>query len=95
LKLNELTLTDENTQSQIDERRIKTGTEVANEQRARRGLPAIKGGDERVDPNAAAKKALADAKANRQRDAQRSAAATDTSGEGRNPKGEGRTNGTT
>lgn len=94
LKLNELTLTDENTQSQIDERRIKTGTEVANEQRARRGLPAIKGGDERVDPNAAAKKVQADANANRQRDAQRSAAATDSTGEGRNPKGDGRTNGT-
>jgi capsid portal protein len=37
LKLNELTLTDENTQSQIDERRRKTGTETGNEQRVRRG----------------------------------------------------------
>jgi PBSX family phage portal protein len=95
LKLNELTLTDENTQSQIDERRIKTGTELPNEKRARRGQPAIKGGDERVDPNAAAKKQQADANANRQRDAQRAAATTDNNGEGRNPKGEGRTNGTT
>jgi PBSX family phage portal protein len=97
LKLNELTLTDENTQSQIDERRIKTGTEVANEQRARRGLPGIPGGDKPVDLNAKAAPARAqaqDGNANRQRDSARSAAATDSQGEGRNPKGEGRTNST-
>lgn len=54
-KLNELTLTDENTQSQIDERRRKTGVETANEQRLRRGDPAIEGGDELFDMNAATK----------------------------------------
>lgn len=90
LKLNEMALTDENTQSQIDERRRKTGTETANEQRLRRGLPAIKGGDELVDMNAAAKKALSDSRANRERDTERSAAATDSAGEGRNSKGSGR-----
>jgi PBSX family phage portal protein len=123
--LNELTLTDENTQSQIDERRRKTGTETANEQRTRRGQPALPGGDELFDMNAATKVAemadkttrrgqdksaaaaaakpapgAAGANANgnpvgtRQRDTQRSAAATDSQGEGRNAKGEGRTNGT-
>lgn len=93
LKLNEMTLTDEDTQSKIDERRIKTGVEIPNEQRARRGLPAIEGGDERFDLNATAKAAQARAEetATRQRDSERSSGATDSAGEGRNPKGEGRT----
>lgn len=95
LKLNELTLTDENTQSQIDERRRKTGTETANEQRTKRGQPSIEGGDELVDLNAPAKIAEAkgemQAQGNRERDSARSATATDSVGEGRNPKGEGRT----
>lgn len=95
--LNELTLTDENTQSQIDERRIKTGTETPNEQRVRRGLPTHKNGDKLFDLNAKANTAAREARAsgNRERDAQRSAAATDSNGEGRNTQGEGRTNGTT
>lgn len=93
-KLNELTLTDEDTQSKIDERRIKTGTEVANEQRSRRGLPPIPGGDIKVDLNAKAGNSLANdarAEGNRERDAERSAGATDSAGEGRNAKGDGRT----
>lgn len=94
LKLNEMTLTDENTQSQIDERRRKTGVETANEQRARRGLAGLEGGDELVDLNAAAKIAEAknemQAEGNRERDATRSASATDSAGEGRNSKGSGR-----
>lgn len=91
--LNEMTLTDEDTQSKIDERRRKTGTETANEQRTRRGMPAIEGGDELVDLNASAKIAERTAEANteRQRDAERSAGATDSAGEGRNAKGDGRT----
>lgn len=95
--LNELTLTDEATQSQIDERRIKTGTETPNEQRVRRGLPSHKSGDKLFDMNAKANSAAREARAqgNRERDAQRSAAATDSVGEGRNTQGEGRTNGTT
>lgn len=92
IKLNEMALTDENTQSQIDERRRKTGTETANEQRLRRGQPAIEGGDELVDLNVQAKKIASDAAAegNRERDSQRSASATDSAGEGRNSKGSGR-----
>lgn len=97
-KLNELTLTDEATQSQIDERRIKTGQRTPNELRTRDGLPSHKDGDELVDLNAQSKIAQArnemQAQGNRERDAQRSASRTDSAGEGRNPKGEGRTNGT-
>lgn len=71
LKLNEMTLTDENTQSQIDERRRKTGVETANEQRARRGEPAIEGGDELFDMNAATKLAeMADETTRRGQDIQ-------------------------
>jgi PBSX family phage portal protein len=93
LKLNEMTLTDENTQSQIDERRRKTGVETANEQRARRGDPAVEGGDELFDMNGSAKAAQQrnEITAQRQRESERSANATDSAGESRNPKGEGRT----
>lgn len=124
LSLNEMTLTDENTQSQIEERRRKTGIETANEQRLKRGDTAIEGGDELFDMNAAlklgqeandltgqqisiqAKQAETQARVasqkpvatptaptpavNRQRDAQRSAGATDSTGNARNAKGEGR-----
>lgn len=93
IALNEMTLTDENTQSQIDERRRKTGVETANEQRLRRGQPAIEGGDELFDMNGKSKQGVAEqaGTVNRERDAQRSANATDSAGEARNPKGEGRT----
>lgn len=90
--LNELTLTDEDTQSKIDERRIKTGVDLPNEQRVRRGLPAIKGGDKRVDLNAKSNTLASEARAqgNRERDSERSAGATDSAGEGRSAKGDGR-----
>lgn len=90
-KLVEMTLTDADTQSKIDERRVKNGIDLPNEIRARDGLGGIKGGNERVDPNAKAKQDAANASANRERDAERSANATDSAGEARNPKGEGRT----
>lgn len=90
LKLNEMTLTDEDTQSKIDERRRKTGVETANEQRLRRGEPAIEGGDTLFDLNAKAGEARTEATTSRERDSQRSAGATDSAGESRNPKGDGR-----
>lgn len=95
-KLAELTLTDENTQSQIDERRIKTGQRTPNELRVRDGFPSHPKGDELTDLNAKSKQVAAENRAsgNRERDSQRSAAATDSQGEGRSPKGEGRTNNT-
>jgi PBSX family phage portal protein len=89
-KLNELTLTDEDTQSKIDERYLRMQTVVPNEVRARWGKTGLKGGDDIVDLKAQAG-AEAAAKGNRTRDAERSAGATDSAGEGRNPKGEGRT----
>lgn len=87
--LNEMTLTDADTQSKIDERAVKNGWKLPNEVRADQGLSGLPGGNERVDPNAKAK--LEEDKANRERDAERSANATDSAGEARNPKGEGRT----
>lgn len=90
-KLVEMTLTDEDTQSKIDERGVKNGWLLPNEVRANKGMSGIQGGNERVDPNAKAKQDAANADANRERDAVRSANATDSAGESRNPKGEGRT----
>jgi len=89
-KLTELTLTDEDTQSKIDERYLRMQTLVPNEVRARWGMAGIKGGDEVVDLKAQAG-AEAAATGNRTRDAQRSAGATDSAGEGRATKGDGRT----
>lgn len=94
LKLNEMTLTDEDTQSKIDERNVKAGIDLPNEVRARKGQPGVKGGNERVDLNAKANSAAQqnnDSNANRQRNSERSANATDSAGAARNPKGEGRT----
>lgn len=92
IKFNEMTLTDADTQSKIDERRVKNGIDVANEIRARDGLPALDGGSERVDLNAKDKIAqrAAEATTQRERDSERSAGATDSAGEGRNTKGDGR-----
>lgn len=89
-QLVEMTLTDADTQSKIDERGVKNGWKTPNEVRADQGLSGIPGGNERVDPNAKAKQD-AENQANRERDAVRSAGATDSAGEARNPKGEGRT----
>lgn len=93
ISLNEMTLTDENTQSQIAERRIRNKITVPNEERAVFGLPPMEGGDEVVElkPQQAAE-ANAQTGATRARDAERSANATDNSGgtTGRNPKGSGR-----
>ena len=120
LKLNELVLTDEDTQSKIDERDLRWGKTTVNEIRAARGESPLPWGDERsqlpsqaVDPETmalqqkqaktqadaakAAAKAPANAEANAQqagtrtRDAERSAGATDSAGEGRNEQGSGRT----
>lgn len=92
-KLNELTLTDEDTQSKIDERYLRMQVLVPNEVRARAGMSGLKGGDKVVDLKPQQK---ADAKAtateSRTRDQQRTANASDSPGTdtGRNAKGEGR-----
>jgi len=93
-KLNELSLTDENTQSQIDERYLRMQVVVPNEIRDRMRLPMREGGDKVVDLKAqTGAEQTAQATGNRQRDQQRTNNATDSTSTntGRNPKGEGRT----
>jgi len=91
-KLNELTLTDEDTQSKIDERYLRMQVLVPNEVRARAGMVGIKGGDKVVDLKPAQAPQKAQATAGRQQDQERSANAPDSAGSatGREPKGEGR-----
>jgi PBSX family phage portal protein len=109
LKLNELTLTDEDTLSKMDERYLRWGVIVPNEVRARWGWTGIKDGDKPVgmmqqteamneakasiasEANAARAEQAAQANQSRTRDAARSAGATDSAGEGRSTKGDGRT----
>lgn len=91
LRLNELSLTDEDTQSKIDERYLRLGTYLPNEVRARKGMPGIKGGDKPVEMSPQAKaEQKAQAGNTRRRDQERDGNAPDTDGEARNPKGEGR-----
>jgi PBSX family phage portal protein len=92
-KLNELELTDEDVQSQIDERDLRSGTKVPDEVRARKGMgprPDGKGNE----PMALSAQQQADQKAKalqtRKRDQDRTAKSTDSKGEGRNSKGDGR-----
>ena len=90
LKFNELTLTDEDTQSKIDERYLRMKVVVPNEIRARMGLQGLSGGDVPVELNPkAAAEATAQATGNRQRDQERQANQADNDGS-RNAQGEGR-----
>ena len=91
LKFNELTLTDEDTQSKIDERLVRMQILTPNEVRIRMGLGPIDGGDEVVQLKAQAQAEIrAQAGQTRARDAERSANSPDISGEGRNAQGDGR-----
>jgi PBSX family phage portal protein len=91
IKFNELTLTDEDTQSKIDERYLRMQVITPNEVRIRKGMIPIEGGDEVVDLKAdAAAEQAAQAGKTRTRDSERSANSPDKSGEGRNAKGDGR-----
>lgn len=54
LKLNELSLTDEDTQSKIDERNLRLGVTTVNEVRASKGLGPLPWGDERPEVAATA-----------------------------------------
>jgi hypothetical protein len=90
LKFNELTLTDEDTQSQIDERYLRMQVITPNEVRIRKGMIPIDGGDEVVDLQAQAAEVRAQAMDSRARDRERTANSPDKSGEGRNAKGDGR-----
>ena len=90
LKFNELTLTDEDTQSKIDERYLRMQVITPNEVRIRKGMIPIDGGDEVVDLQAKAAEIKSQALNTRQRSQDRQANAPDVSGEGRNAKGDGR-----
>lgn len=93
LKLDELTLTDENTQSQIDERYLKMQVVVPNEVRQRLGMTLRADGQDAVQlgPQQRAEM-LAQTRGTRQRDTERQNNASDSTATatGRNAGGEGR-----
>ncbi|MGA1046554.1 MAG: phage portal protein [Minisyncoccia bacterium] len=91
IKFNELALTDEDTQSKIDERYLRMQVITPNEVRIRKGMVPIDGGDEVIElkPQAAAEQ-RAQAGNTRNRTQQRANNSPDISGEARNPQGEGR-----
>jgi PBSX family phage portal protein len=93
-KLNELTLTDETTQSQIDERYLRMQVVVPNEVRERLGYPSRLGGQDPIVLGAQQRaEQTAQATGNRTRDQQRTDNASDSASTttGRGPGGEGRT----
>lgn len=92
-KLNELTLTDEQTQSQIDERYLRMQVLVPNEVREKLGYPVRQGGQDPVVMTSQQRaEQTAQATGNRMRDQQRTDNASDSESTttGRNPGGEGR-----
>jgi len=93
LKFNELTLTDEITQSQILERYVKTQVMMPNEAREAIGLPQHPDGDTPfvMSPRQATD-AAANSAGNRARDTERNNSQSDgpATTTGRNPQGEGR-----
>ena len=90
LQFNELALTDEETQSRIDDRYLKDQVIVPNEVRARKGLAPLAGGDAVLIINPkAAQDAASDASGNKTRDQNRTLNAPDKMGTARNAKGEG------
>lgn len=91
MKFNELTLTDEDTMSKIDERYLRMQVITPNEVRIRKGMVPLDGGDKVVElkPQQAAEQ-RAQAGNTRTRTQERSANSPDISGEARNPQGEGR-----
>ena len=93
LKFNELTLTDEQTQSQIDERYLRMQVLVPNEVREKLGYPVRPGGSDPVLLGAQARaEQVSQATGNRNRDQERTNNASDSPSttSGRNAQGEGR-----
>jgi HK97 family phage portal protein len=90
LKFNELALTDEDTQSKIDERYLRMQVITPNEVRIRKGMVPIDGGDQVVElkPQQGAEE-RAKGNNSRRRDQERENTSPDISGEGRNAKGDG------
>lgn len=94
LKLNELSLTDEDTQSKIDEREVRMGIQVPDEVRAKKGTAPRPDGEGNKPWQANSQQAAdqkSKATASRTRDRQRSSENSDgANATGRNSKGEGR-----
>jgi len=91
LRFNELALTDEETQSRIDDRYLKDQVITPNEVRARRGMAPLSGGDEVLIINPKAMQdAASDASGNKTRSQDRTLNAPDKMGTARNAQGEGR-----
>jgi PBSX family phage portal protein len=91
LKFNELTLTDEDTQSKIDERYLRMQVITPNEVRIRKGMVPIEGGDTVVELKPQQQSEIrTQANGNRLRDQNRQSNSPDGSGEGRNAQGDGR-----
>jgi PBSX family phage portal protein len=90
IKFNELALTDEDTQSKIDERYLRMQVITPNEVRIRKGMVPIDGGDQVVvlKPQDQAE-IRSQANNSRTRDQERENTSPDISGEGRNAKGDG------
>ena len=90
-EFNELTLTDEETQSKIDERYLRMKVIVPNEVRPRLGLSSLSGGDTPVQlTGQQAAEQVAQATGNRMRDQQRSANQADAAELPRASMGDGR-----
>lgn len=90
-EFNELTLTDEETQSKIDERYLRMQVIVPNEVRPRLGLPTLPSGDTPVvlSPQQRAEQ-TAQSTGNRLRDQERAANQSDSAGLDRATQGDGR-----
>ena len=83
-------MTDEETQSRIDDRYLKDQVILPNEVRARKGLPPISTGDTVLVLNPKdVTDAKSDASGNKTRDQNRTLNAPDKMGTARNAKGEG------
>jgi len=94
LRFNELALTDEETQSRIDDRYLKDQVITPNEVRQRRGMAPLEGGDAVLVLNPKQlQDAASDASGNKTRDQNRTLNAPDKMGTARNAKGEGRQEG--
>jgi len=91
IKFNEMTLTDEDTQSKIDERYLRMQVITPNEVRIRKGYIPLDNGDKVIElkPQQQAEQ-RSQAMDSRRRDQERTANSPDISGEGRNEQGAGR-----
>ena len=91
IKFNELTLTDADTQSKIDERLLRMQVITPNEVRIRMGMVPLDGGDEVVQLKPQQQAEIrTQANNSRRRDQERENNSPDISGEGRNAQGDGR-----